>query len=184
MSLRGTVSAVALVAAVGTAIAGCGSSASKPQHTPYVELSSGSYQGSAWQLFAWQQDAQLCMALLPGGADPDHPSPSSGGSWAGAGGAGCAFNNHDSGTGYYAGSTGPAGSRFAYGPLPETATQIRVAANEILTTAQLPGGKGLPAGRYWIHLMAKDWPSATDGAALDTPQPLDARGGKVAFQDF
>jgi hypothetical protein len=176
---------VVLAAVVGLAAAGCGSGgthAASPAHSAYVQLTSGTYHGVAWQLFAWEHKSKLCMELLPGGADPGHPSAKP--SWPAAGGGGCAFDTADQGSGYYAGSTGPAESSFSYGPLPARATQIRTATHEILVSRPLPRGKGLPSGRYWIHLMPAGWPSKAEGTALDTPQPLDASGKKVPFTAF
>lgn len=61
-----------IAAATITTLAGCGSAnASKPSHTPYTVLTSGTYQGSAWQLFVWDQAGRLCLDLLPGGSNPD-----------------------------------------------------------------------------------------------------------------
>jgi hypothetical protein len=178
---------MAALAAVAAAVSvtGCGSTATSSAHgthTSYVRLTSGTYHGVPWQLFAWEQKSQLCMELLPGGADPGHPQ--AGPSWPAAGGGGCAFDHRDPGSGYYASSTGPAGSGFSYGPLPARATQIRTATREILVTRPLPSGKGLPSGRYWIHLMPAGWPSEAEGNALDTPQPLDSRGQAVPFAAF
>lgn len=187
MSNPKSVSAAALAVA-GTLLAGCASahspaSASSPTssgHSPYVLLTSGSYKGIDWRLFAWQQQGHLCMELDPAGTDPDHrPAASS------AGGAGaCQFDHSDPSSGYYASGPGPAGSAVSFGPLPDDATQIRVATHETLATASLPTGKGLPTGRYWINIMPAGWPTQTEGSALPTPQPLDANGGKVAFQSF
>ena len=174
--------AVVGVAAASVSVSGCGSTGASPSHSPYVRLTSGTYHGTPWQLFAWEQKSKLCMELLPGGADPDHPTAKP--SWPAAGGAGCAFDARDPGSGYYAGSTGPAGSSFSFGPLPSQATQIKTATHEILVTSPLPRGKSLPSGRYWIHLMPAGWPSKAEGTALDIPQPLDASGKKVPFKAF
>lgn len=183
--------AVAAVAAVcALAAAGCGSggpsggsSADSAAHSPYVRLTGGTYHGVGWQLVAWEQRSRLCMELLPAGASPDRPV-SAEPSWPAAGGGGCAFDAKDPSSGYYASATGPAGSGFSYGPLPDRATRIRTAAHETLATSPLPRGKGLPSGRYWVHLMPAGWPTAAQGAALDMPQPLDARGADVAFRSF
>lgn len=174
---------VAVVCPVAAAATGCGATAASPLHSPYVQLTSGTYHGMSWQLFAWEQESKLCMALLPGGTDPDH-LPTDKPSWPAAGGGGCAFDTRQPGSDHYVSSTGPAGSGFSYGPLPSQATQIKTATHEILVTRPLPRGKGLPSGRYWIHLMPAGWPSKAEGTALDAPQPLDAQGKKVPFKAF
>lgn len=171
---------VVLVAAVATAT-GCGDNPdSTPAHTPYTVLSSGTYHGASWQLFGWSQSGQLCLELLPRGSTPPAASPAP---WPGAGGGACGFNSAPSG-GFSSGSIGPDGSDFAFGPLPLGATRIRVAAHEVVPTSLLPQSNGLPVGRFWILLMPAGWPTPADGAALDTPQPLDAHDRPVAFQVF
>jgi hypothetical protein len=151
-----------------------------PAHSPYVVLTTGAYQGHAWQLFAWEE-GHLCMAFLPAGYDPDHLPPASPPVGAGQ----CEFEKTQIPTSsYYDGGPGYVGSFEAFGPLPTDATQIRVATHEVLPTMPMPQGRGLPAGRYWINIMPAGWPAATQGAALDTPQPLDAQGRPVQFQDF
>lgn len=175
---------LALTAAATTAIAlpGCTSTHAGAEHTPYVRLTSGTYGGVPWELFAWEQHSRLCMEVLPGGAGPDHPAATS--SWRAGGGGGCAFDARDPGTSYYASAPGPGRSTFSYGPLPSGAARIRTATDETLITRALPAGKGLPAGRYWIHLMPAGWPGKAEGIALAAPQPLDATGRAVAFQAF
>jgi hypothetical protein len=181
--LRLSAAVVGIIASVGTVLTGCGSSnASKPPHTAYTVLTSGTFQGSAWQLFGWEQAGHLCMELLPAGSDPDHVTPPR--SWPAGAGGGCEFDKRDPSTGYFTGSPGPGRSSVSFGPLPDRATQIRVAANEILQTTPLPQGEGLPEGRYWIQLMPAGWPTRADGPALGTPQPLNSAGQPVDFQDF
>jgi hypothetical protein len=155
-------------------------SAATPAHSPYVELTSGTYQGAGWQLYAWQQEGHLCMEFDPSGSNPDH-KPTAGQS---AGAAACEFDRRNPSSGYYASGPGVAGSNVSFGPLPTSVVQIRVATHEVLPSAPLPGGQGLPAGRYWIHIMPPGWPTSADGTALDTPQPMDANSGSVPFQNF
>lgn len=174
--------AAATIGVAMPSVAGCSSADATPAHTRYVVLTSGMYHGTLWRLFAWEQQSELCMEVLPDGVDPGHPSAHP--SWPAAGGGGCGFNAHDPGSGYYASSTGPAGSSFSFGPLPPSATRIRTATHEVLGTRQFTPGMGLPSGRYWINLMPAAWPDKSEGTALDTPQPLDAHGQKVPFKDF
>ncbi|MGC1405226.1 MAG: hypothetical protein WA938_00625 [Candidatus Dormiibacterota bacterium] len=152
----------------------------RPEHSPYVVLTTGTYQGHAWQLFAWEE-GRLCMAFLPAGYDPAHmPSVSSP-----VGAGQCEFEKTQNPTSsYYDGGPGYGGSFESFGPLPTDATQIRVATHEVLPTTLLPPAKGLPAGRYWINIMPAGWPTSAQGNALDVPQPLDAQGRPVQFQDF
>jgi hypothetical protein len=174
--------ALTAVAATVAALSGCGSTHASSEHSSYVQLTGGTYDGVPWGLFAWEQHSKLCMEVLPGGADPDHPATTP--SWRTGGGGACAFDARHSGTSYYASAPGPGRSNFSYGPLPTRATQIKTATSETLITRPLPAGKGLPAGRYWIHLMPAGWPSKAEGTALATPQPLDATGNKVPFRAF
>lgn len=85
---------------------------------------------------------------------------------------------------YWMGGLGPAGSTVTFGPLPTNAVAIRITTHEVIGTSALPDTDGLPAGRYWLSITPPDWPTASGGAALDTPQPLDSRGHPVGFQDF
>jgi hypothetical protein len=151
-------------------------------HSRYIAVATGSYRGADWVLFGWEQQSQLCLELLPGGTDPDHPpeeSPPSG-----FGSAGCGFNGTHPGSGWFTSGVGPAGSGVSFGPLPTTAMQIRVATHEVLPTQALPPGTGLPRGRFWIQFQPSGWPTAADGTALEQPQPLDPRGDPVPYQDF
>ena len=175
---------VAAIVATGTLLAGCASahspgSVTTSGHSSYVLLTSGSYKGVDWRLFAWQQQGHLCMEFDPAGSDPAHRLAASS-----AGAGGCKFDDSNPSTGYYASGPGPGGSAVSFGPLPSDATQIRVATHETLTAAPLPAGKGLPTGRYWINVMPAGWPAQTEGSALPTPQPLDTNGNTVTFQSF
>lgn len=161
------------VTAVALLAAGC-SGHSPSTQTPHVLLTSGVYQGNAWSVYAWQQGGQLCMEVDgPGGPT------ASGGPDAGA----CGFDEKNPSSGYYASGPGPGDSDINYGPLPSRATQIRVATKEILPTEPFPAGKQLPAGRYWIQIIPKDWPLPANGKEM-SPKPLDASGRQVAYQDF
>lgn len=118
------------------------------------------------------------MELQPQGSDPDHPDIASV-----LGGGGCGFDKSPSG-GYFSGAPAARASTVAFGPLPTTATRIRVSTREVLTTSPLPTGVGLPTGRFWFQVLPAGWPTPADGAALDTPEPLSATGEPVAFTDF
>jgi hypothetical protein len=177
--------ALAAVAGVAaTALSGCRASQADPAHTPYVKLDGGTYHGAAWGLWAWEQGSELCMMLVPAGVDPGRPVDRSSPTGPAAGGGGCGFDDKDPSGGFYTSSTGPDHSGWTFGPLPAAATGIRVATHEVLATKPLPAGKGLPAGRYWLHFEPAGWPGRAQGTALDTPQPLDAHGRKVAFAAF
>ncbi|MGW5656172.1 hypothetical protein [Streptomyces humi] len=161
------------VAAVVLLTAGC-SGHSGPKPTPHVLLADGVYQGKSWSVYAWQQGGQLCMEV-DGPGDPTASGVASAGA--------CGFDQKNPSSGYYASGPGPGDSNVNYGPLPSRATQIRVATKEILPTRPFPAGKQLPAGRYWIQIIPKDWPLPADGRAI-SPEPLNASGRRVAYQDF
>lgn len=150
-------------------------------HTPYIQLAAGTSDGAGWRLFGWEQQHQLCLALLPAGYHPDHPPTPTTTAWEGGG---CGFDDRHPGSGFSIGAVGPDGGGLSFGPLPAAATQIRVATHKILATTPFPGGKGLPAGRFWISFIAPGDPPAADGDLLPNPQPLDAQGRPVAFQSF
>ncbi|WP_369222297.1 hypothetical protein AB5J52_12970 [Streptomyces sp. R39] len=159
------------VAAVALLAAGC---SGYLQPTPRTLLTSGVYQGESWSLYAWQQDGQLCMEV-DGPGDPTASGVPSAGA--------CGFDQKDPSSGYYASGPGPGDSDVNYGPLPSRATQIRVATKEILPAKPFPAGRQLPAGRFWIQIVPEDWPVPADGRAI-TPEPLNASGRRVAYQDF
>ncbi len=181
---------VVIVAVVAVAVAllitflpGRSHHANAESHSPYVMLTNGTYQGTAWRLFAWKQGGYLCMELDPAGSsDPGNKPSASPGQSVGAGA--CEFDKRNPSGDYYTSGPGPAGSDASFGPLPTNASQIRVATHEILPTMPLPTAKGLPAGRYWINIIPVGWPTPTDGTALDTPQPIDISGKSVKFQSF
>ena len=151
-----------------------------------VMLASGTTEGVAWHVWAWEQDGTLCMATgTAAGPDGGSITPSaraiSGGS--------CEFDRKYPDSAYYSGAQGggSGGGQFtaslAFGPLPNQATQIRVASRLILKSEPFPSGKGLPAGRFWVWAGPFE-PPASEGTVLDTPQPLDSSGKPVAFQAF
>ncbi len=165
-------------------------SAGGGSHSPYVLLDRGTYGASPWYLFAQTQTTggqrQLCMYIsgTPDSAALDTPD--------GQGkyllGGTCGFNREYPDSSYFDQAeilSGPqAGTAIVFGPLPDDAAQIKVADREVLPTHALPTERGLPAGRYWVSVEGSSWPSATDGAALGTPQPLNPGGLPVPFRSF
>lgn len=176
-----TVALAATVMLGSGLLSGCGDD----QTTP-VLLRSGTTQGVAWYLWAWELNGSLCISTgTPVGPDggeitpPDHAVT----------GGQCEFTDKYEGAAYYMSAEGgqdAAGDptvSLSFGPLPSNATQIKVADKLTLPTEPLPSGKGLPSGRYWVW-ADKYTPPASEGAVLDIPQPLDVQGKPVAFQDF
>jgi hypothetical protein len=146
----------------------------------WVTLTAGSYHGVGWKLQASMSNGKLCMQLT-GPAGQNDPANSAGG-YPGQ----CQFDRSCALCSYTGGGLGPANSYSAYGPLPVNATQIRVASHKVLPTSAFPGGHGLPSGRYWLDIYPTNWPASSpgDGTRLATPQPLDALGHTVKFQNF
>lgn len=170
---------IAALVATSALLAGCTvGDSTNWNHSRYVLLTSGTYKGAGWQLFAWQQQGDLCMEVDPAGFDPDHYPSASEGLSAGA----CKFDDSPT-AGYYTTGPGPEGSMVSFGPLPTSAVQIRVAPDETLATMPMPHGQGLPAGRYWINVTDTGGPATTEGG-FPTLVPLDAQGQPVPFQDF
>jgi hypothetical protein len=101
-----------------------------------------------------------------------------------ASGGQCGFADYPHEPSYYDSGPGPSGSSFNLGPLPSTATQIRVASSEILPTQAFPREAGLPSARYWVEIVPASGVPAADGTVLQTPQPLNAAGQPVAFREF
>ena len=171
----------AAMAACGLALlmSGC-SHASSVQPTRQVLLTSGTSQGVWWGVWAWEGGAgHLCMAMAGrDGPNAAHPPPQD------AAGGACGFARTPSYPHFVDSGRGPAGSGFSMGPLPPDATQIRVAAKEILPTEPLPRGVGLPPGRYWVEIVPAAGRPSADGRVLDTPQPLNAAAQPVAFKKF
>lgn len=162
-------------------------------HTPYVELTTGEFGAVGYHLLAWEQQDQLCMMVLPVHDDPDRLPPSGDPAVPWTGGGGCGFDHRHPDDGYVFGTTGPDGSTVSFGPLPAAATQIRLAADQAVTAYPFPAGQGLPAGRYWISVVpsagstgstGSTGGNATGAGTPQDPQPLDANGRPVPFQDF
>jgi hypothetical protein len=177
----GTAAFAAVLATVAVLLncAGCTSAGPAVKSSRHVLLTSGTYNDVWWGVWAWTEDGSLCMAMAghegPGAASPPARDAS---------GGQCGFANYPHEPSYYDSGPGPAGSLFNLGPLPASATQIRVASNEILPTQAFPSGHGLPAARYWVEISPASGLPAADGTVLKTPQPLNAAGQPVAFRAF
>jgi hypothetical protein len=143
-----------------------------------MEVASGSVNGATWTLEAAEHHGQLCLVM-----------------WAkeksGArtlAGDGCGFDNRFRGSTYYTGAAAfsAAGQELfadSFGPVPNNATQVRIAANEVVATVPFPAGKGLPRARFWVHVANPNLPSSTSGKEL-TPEPEDEAGHPVPFADY
>lgn len=181
-----------LATAVGALVcaslaAGCGNAAGgTAASTTPVLLESGTTEGVAWHLWAWEQSGKLCMSTgTAGGPDGGTITPAP----RAMTGGGCEFDRTTPDSSYYVGAQGGGTGTSQYtasltfGPLPAQATRIKVASNLTLPTQTLPGGEGLPAGRFWVW-AGPFQPPASVGTVLTTPEPLDATGKPVAFQPF
>jgi hypothetical protein len=162
--------------------AGC----SSDNNTAPVMVASGTTAGVGWYLWAWDQSGTLCMSTgTPVGPDGGNITPAP----RAMSGGGCGFDRKTPDGGYYVGAqgggsgTGQFTASLSFGPLPDQATQIKVASDLVLATRLFPLGKGLAPGRFWVWAGAVRPPAAI-GTVLDTPQPLNAEGQAVAFQDF
>jgi hypothetical protein len=148
-----------------------------PSSSKWVEVAHGARHGVFWRLDIAEQDGQLCMSVdgAGGPSDPVH-------AFSGA----CGFVNDPNGAGfYYASGLGPADDDVNFGPLPSTATHIRVASNLVLPTHPLPHVDGMASGRWWFELVSRDGsPAVGEGHVLDTPQPLDDAGHLVLWKEF
>ncbi len=172
-SRRYRLTASTLAATIAVLAAGCAGHTTSSS-TPHVLLTGGTYQGVSWSLYAWRQGRQLCMEV-----DGHGSATASGQPGAGA----CGFDHKTPTSGYYDSGPGPGDSLVSFGPLPERATQVRVATKEVLPTRSFPAGRQLPVGRYWIQIIPKRWPLPAEGKEV-WPKPLNASGRPVAFQDF
>lgn len=143
---------------------------------PTIVIANGEYDGNPWYLLAYtdKTSGQLCMYAS---STPKLSQAS------GVSGGQCGFYSGP-GVNYYFSAQGLGDAVIDFGPLPQDATQIRVATHEVLATTPLPSGKGLPAGRYWMHIAPANWPQPQDGSALTEPQPLNAQGAAVPFSSF
>jgi len=147
-----------------------------------VILNTGTTDGVAWQFEATYTDGQLCLALVPlGGQTMANPG------WGGT----CGFGPdprypYDENADYWASGSplSPEMAGFSYGPLPTSATHLRVASKLVIPTYPFPQGVGLPAGRYWLRFIPANHPDPADGTVFDQPQPLDDDGNPVAMTSF
>jgi hypothetical protein len=146
-----------------------------------VLLAKGTYAGVNWYLWAQEQGGTLCMSTGTGtGPAPDKgtepPTEPSGGQ--------CTFSDkYQGGSYYFTASADTSGIVLGFGPLPDNATQIRLATKLVVPSRPLPSGKDLPGGRFWVYAYPQNLPAA-DGTWLDTAEPLDAQGSVIPFQNF
>jgi hypothetical protein len=182
---RGALGAMlAVLVTCAALVSGCSSSASGGGPNDSVLLESGTTGGVAWDLWAWEDNGQLCMG--PGtesgpytAADAAAPGAMSGSQ--------CGFNDKAKGATYYASAqntgNGPPTVALLFGPVPAAAVAIQVTSKTTLKTAAFPSGAGLPSARYWAWAAPYQVP-ASDGTVLAVPKPLDAQGRAVAFQAY
>ncbi|MET7855230.1 hypothetical protein ABZT48_45495 [Streptomyces avermitilis] len=166
---------VAVVAASASSVLLAGRTpVAGPQLPGYVVLSCQVSHGVRWQLDAFiDEDGLLCMTV-------DGPKgPGTQTSWSSGG---CGFSSGPS-SGYCMAGPGPGAEEtdILYGPLPEDASEVRVAGGKAVASHAFAAGSGLPAGRCWLSFGP---PKGTDAGRAVDPQPLDASGNKVAFTGF
>jgi len=130
-----------------------------------VQVATGTYRGDTWTLSASRGPDGLCM-MVDGPAFQAPPGQ-------------CGFNAKPPDGSFWDGGLGPRTSTVSFGPLPSSATQIRLFTGEVIATYSLP--KGLPAGRYWIAFTPA---AAPVSQAVDQPEPLDSAGHPVSFKVF
>jgi len=131
----------------------------------WVQVATGSYRGDTWTLSASRGPDGLCM-MVDGPAFQAPPGQ-------------CGFNAKPPDGSFWDDGLGPRTSTVSFGPLPRSATQIRLFTGEVIATYPLT--TGLPTGRYWIAFTPADAPAAQ---AVDQPEPLDSAGHPVSFKDF
>ena len=178
----GATLAVLLCAAL---VSACSSDAPAPDgQDDAVLIDSGTTGGVGWDLWAWEDDGQLCMGM------GDQAGPDGAKITAAPGamsGSQCGFNDKTQGTTYYTSAqnagNGPPTVALQFGPVPAAAVSVRVTSKITMKTAAFPSGAGLPSARYWVWAGPYQLP-ASDGTLLAVPKPLDAQGGAVAFQAY
>lgn len=167
------------------ALAGCSSTAPAPDgQDNAVLIDSGTVANVPWDLWAWEDNGQLCMGMGNKSGPTSTRNPSATG---GMSGSQCGFNAKHQGATYYVsasnGTNGPPTVAVLFGPVPAAAVAIKVTSKVTLTTDALPSGAGLPDARYWAWAGPYQ-PPASDGTVLAPPQPVDAHGKPVAFQAY
>lgn len=179
--------AAALTAAIlgAAALTGCSSPAPAPDgQDNAVLVDSGSVGNVAWDLWAWEDNGQLCMGMgNKSGPVTTRNTTASGG----MSGSQCGFNAKTQGRTYYVsasnGTNGPPTVALLFGPVPGAAVSVQVTSKITLKTDTFPSGAGLPTARYWVWAGPYQ-PPASDGTLLGVPRPLDAQGKAVAFQAY
>ena len=176
----------ALLAALlcATVVSACSSTAPAPDgEDNAVLIESGTTSNVGWDLWAWEDNNQLCLGMGTQAGPYTVRNPASADSMTGSQ---CGFSGKK-GTTYYSSAQntgdGPPTVALLFGPLPQTATQIQVTSKITLKTAVLPTGAGLPSARYWVWAGPYQ-PPASDGTLLPIPKPLAATGKAVAFQTY
>lgn len=167
---------LALGCCVLVAAAGCGAAATRadgraaPAHREVKTVLRRGHlpDGRQWQLAAWEQDRQLGLEM----EEPSGHSDSGQVSFA----AGQDYSYH------WGEGLGPGDSIFYYGPVPSAAVSVRLTApgqsSLLVPTAPLPGGHGLPRGRFFV--VQPPGPVTVSWTVV----PLDAAGHTVAFTPF
>jgi hypothetical protein len=165
-------------------VSGCSSSAPAGGPNDGVLIDSGTTGGVAWDLWAWEDNGQLCMG--PGTESGPYTSTDAAAPGA-MSGSQCGFSDKTKGATYYASAqntgNGPPTVALLFGPVPAAAVAVRVTGKITLKTAAFPSGAGLPSARYWVWAAPYQVP-ASDGTVLSPPEPLDAQGKAVAFQAY
>ena len=175
---------LAVLVTCAALVSGCSSSASGGGPNDGVLIDSGTTGGVGWDLWAWEDNGQLCMG--PGTESGPYTATNA----AAPGqmsGSQCGFNDKAKGSTYYASAqnagNGPPTVALLFGPVPSAATAVQVTSKIKLKTAALPSGAGLPSVRYWAWAAPYQVP-ASDGTVLAIPKPLNAQGKAVAFQAY
>jgi hypothetical protein len=164
----GAISAALLCA---TVLSACSSTAAPDGEADAVLIDSGTTANIGWDLWAWEDDGQLCMGM------GDESAPNSTQNAAAPGqlsGSQCGFNDKTEGKTYYVSAqnagNGPPTVALLFGPVPAAAVSVQVTSKITLKTTDFPSGAGLPSVRYWV------WAGPY--------QPLDAQGKAVPFQAY
>jgi hypothetical protein len=175
---------LALLVTCAALVSGCSGSSSGGGPNDGVLIDSGTTGGVGWDLWAWEDDGQLCMG--PGTESGPYTATNA----AAPGemsGSQCGFNDKAKGATYYASAqnagNGPPTVALLFGLVPPAAVSIQVTSKVTLKTAAFPSGAGLPSARYWAWAAPYQVP-ASDGTVLAVPKPLNAQGKAVAFQPY
>ena len=165
-------------------ISACSSSAPANGLANAVLIDSGTTGSVGWDLWAWEDDGQLCMGMGDQSAPNSAQNSGAPGSMTGSQ---CGFNDKARGKTYYVSAqnagNGPPTVALLFGPVPSAAVSVQVTSKITLKTAAFPTGASLPSAQYWVW-AAPYQPPASDGTVLSIPKPLNAQGKAVAFQAY